>query len=417
MLQKIRANQALQNLLIYGFGQGFNLVTPLLVVPFVVSVCSEAGYGKISIAMALSFFLIVFVDYGSDIVGVKQAAVSRHDRDALEGIFVKTFWAKIALFGLVAGVGSLLFVTIPYFAAEKRLFFFSLAIVAGQAINPTWFLQGVEEFKWITAINVISKTLFLVAVFAFVRAPGDYVLHNLFWGVGMCVAHGIATLFLVRRYRCSLANVTWSDVTLLIRGNFSIFTSQLFVSMQMYAPVMLIGFFGGNHMAGQYKIVDQVIVIFKTYILLFFNYAYPRVCYLLESDVRHGLRFWRMYNGLNLVFVTVCMAVIFTFSDAVVGYFNPTDPIAISALLRLAVAIPVLQAIGVPLRQLVIGFNKQKQYVTLTMVSTVASLLMIIAVAPWLHIIGVIATLIATEILIIGLFYAAIKNELFARSG
>jgi len=184
----------------------------------------------------------------------------------------------------------------------------------------------------------------------------------------------------------------------------------------MYAPVVLISFFGNNTMAGQFKIVDQVIVIFKTYILLFFNYAYPRVCYLLDQSVKDGLRFWKTYNGANAIFILVSMGGIFIFSDAIVSYFNPKEIATISALLRIAVLIPILQSIGIPLKQLVIGFNKQKEYVRLTMVTTVVSLVMIVLATPLFKIEGVIFTLIFTELLIIALFFNTIKNNLFPRS-
>lgn len=416
IIQLFNSNKSLKNLVVYGIGQAFNLITPLLVIPYIVSICGEEGYGKISVGMALSFFLIVFVDYGSDIVGVKEVAVYREDRDKLEQLFVTTYVAKTVLLLAVIFAASVVFYFVPYFSTEKTLFFLSLPILLGQLINPTWFLQGVENFKWITILNVISKTIYLVGVFMFIKNGSDYVYNNLVWGIGMIVAHAIAFGYLLQTYSFSFRTINRAAVLALIRGNFSMFSSQIFVSMQMYAPVVLISFFGNNTMAGQFKIVDQVIVIFKTYILLFFNYAYPRVCYLLDKSASEGLRFWRVYNGANAIFIAASMLGIFVFSDAIVSYFNPKEIATISALLRIAVLIPILQSIGIPLKQLVIGFNHQKQYVRLTMVTTAVSLLMIVIATPLFKIEGVIFTLIFTELLIIVLFFNTIKNKLFPRS-
>ncbi len=416
IIQLFNSNKSLKNLVVYGVGQAFNLITPLLVIPYIVAICGEEGYGKISVGMALSFFLIVFIDYGSDIVGVKEVAVYREDRDKLEQIFVTTYSAKMVLLLAVVFAASMVFYFVPYFSNEKTLFFLSLPILLGQLINPTWFLQGVENFKWITILNVISKVIYVVGIYVLIKHDSDYVYNNLVWGIGMIVAHGIAFGYLLHTYSFSFKTVNREAVFALIRGNFSMFSSQIFVSLQMYAPVVLISFFGNNTMAGQFKIVDQVIVIFKTYILLFFNYAYPRVCYLLEKSVNEGLRFWKTYNGANAIFILVSMGGIFIFSDAIVSYFNPKEIATISALLRIAVLIPILQSIGIPLKQLVIGFNKQKEYVRLTMVTTVVSLVMIVIATPLFKIEGVIFTLIFTELLIIALFFNTIKNNLFPRS-
>ena len=76
-LLRIITNKQFINLSVYGFGQLFNLVTPLLVIPYIVTVCGEENFGKTAVGMALCFFLMVFIDYGSEIVVVKDVAVNR----------------------------------------------------------------------------------------------------------------------------------------------------------------------------------------------------------------------------------------------------------------------------------------------------------------------------------------------------
>ena len=93
-IKTLITNKQFSNLIIYGLGQGFNLITPLLVIPYIVSKCSIENFGKTSIGMAISFFLMVFIDYGSDIIGVKETAVNRDNPKQLEKIITTTFCAK-----------------------------------------------------------------------------------------------------------------------------------------------------------------------------------------------------------------------------------------------------------------------------------------------------------------------------------
>ncbi len=405
-----------QNLTIYGFGQAFNLITPILVIPYIVSICGETGYGKIGIGMAWAFFIMVFVDYGSEIIGVKEVSVNRENPKKLESIFITTYTTKLLLLLVTLAIVSILFYFIPYFSAEKNLFFFSLAMVVGQFINPTWFLQGVENFKWITILNIVSKVIYLVGVFIFIKNAEDYILSNLIWGLGMILANGIAFIYVVFKYSFSFKNLQKIEVVKLLNQNLSIFSSQIFVSMQMYAPIILIGFFGGNAMAGQFKIIDQIIVIFKTYLLLFFNYVYPRICYLLEKSKKEALHFWKLYNGLNFIFISLSMLVIGFLSLKVVSYFNPEEVIVISDLLKIAVFIPVFQAISIPLKQLVLADNKQKEYVRITMILTIINLLLIAIVTPFYNVLGVLIALISIEIVTASIYFATIKKNLFVRS-
>ena len=412
----ILLNKQFQNLSIYGFGQVFNLITPLLVIPYIVFICGEEGYGKIGVGMALAFFIMVFVDYGSEITGVKQIAVNREDRGKLETIFITTYSSKFLLLTILLLISSLTFYFVPYFSNDKKLFLLSLSMVVGQFINPTWFLQGVENFKWITILNILSKVIYLAGIFVFIKHPSDYIYCNLIWGIGMIVANIIAFTYILFKYSFSFANTQKAEILKLLKQNFPIFYSQIFVSLQMYFPIVLISYFGGNALAGQYKIIDQIIVIFKTYILLFFNFVYPRVCYLLEKSKKEALLFWKTYNGLNFIFISLMMSGLFLFSREVVSYFNPIEILQIANLLKIAILIPVLQAISIPLKQLVLGCNRQKQYVRITMLITVISLLFIVFITPIYNIFGVLIALILAEVITSVVFYFTIKKELFIRS-
>lgn len=411
----LNKQKQLTNLVVYGIGQGFNLITPLLVVPYIVSICGEEGYGKIGVGMALAFFIMVFIDYGSEIVGVKDVAVNRENNSELESIFITTYTAKFILLLCMLLLVSVIFYFIPYFSKEKALFFLSLSMVIGQFINPTWFLQGIENFKWITILNILSKVIYLAGIFLFLKTPSDYVYSNLIWGIGMIVANGIAWFFIVYKYTFSFFNLKKEEVYKMIKQNFSIFSSQIFVSLQMYSPIVLISFFGGNVMAGQYKIIDQIIVIFKTYLLLFFNFVYPRVCYLLDKSKKEALRFWKIYNGVNGIFVVISMIIIALFSFKIVAYFNPKGIIEISNLLKIAILIPIFQSVSVPLKQLVLGSNKQREYVRAVMLTTIISLLIIMLVTPFYHVFGILFALILTEIFTVAVFYSIIKKDLFVR--
>lgn len=403
----------LVNLVIYGFGQGFNLVTPLLVVPYIVSKCGEEGYGKIGVGMAMAFFIMVCIDYGSEIIGVKEVAINRGNKKMLEQVFITTYATKFIILLLALLLISILFYALPYFYVERKLFFLSLFMVVGQFINPTWFLQGIENFKWITTLNILSKIIYLAGVFLFIHQASDYIYNNLIWGVGMIAANGITWFYIYFNHSFSFSNLNMKSVRKMIKENFSIFSSQIFVSLQMYSPILLISLFGGNIMAGQFKIVDQIIVVFKTYILLFFNFVYPRVCYLLDNSIKEALRFWRLFNGLNFIFVTLLMVITSVSSVKIVTYFNPQGIIEISDLLKIAIAIPILQSVSIPLKQLVLGSNKQSEYVRATMIITIMSLIIIILVAPIYKVFGVLIALIVTEIITVAVYYITIKNNIF----
>ena len=102
--------------------QFFNLVTPLLVVPYIVYTCGEENFGKVAVGLAISFFLIVFVDYGSDLIGVREVSVNRDNPKELHRIFVTTYTSKFLILVVVITLSLLMFAFIPYFSKEFKMF-------------------------------------------------------------------------------------------------------------------------------------------------------------------------------------------------------------------------------------------------------------------------------------------------------
>ena len=412
LFNKILFHQQFQKLSIYGFGQLFNLVTPLLVVPYIVSVCGEENFGKTAVGMAIAFFLIVFIDFGSDIIGVREVAVNRDNPEVLNKIFTTTYVVKGIILLLVLTVASIIFHSFPYFKSEKIMFTLGLSVLIGQFLNPTWFLQGIENVKWITLLNIVSKCIYLLGIFFTIKKESDYIYVNLWWGLGMIVSNFLVFIWIIKKHQFSFLLVNKDEVFKHIRNDFSMFSSQIFVSLQLYAPVVLISYFGNNLMAGQYRIVEQIIVIFKTYIFLFFNYVFPRVCYLIETDFKRGLKNWIIYNGVNFVFVTMGMLFFHIYSYEIVSYFNPTNRYVLSNLLEVAVFVPLILAISIPLKQLVLAYNYKRFYVYLTSVMVLFNLLAIVILLPKFQVYGVFYSLIATDLIVIIFYLYQLKKNL-----
>lgn len=414
LLKKILLHQQFHKLSVYGFGQLFNLVTPLLVVPYIVSICGEENFGKTAVGMAIAFFLIVFVDFGSDIIGVREVSVNRDNPEVLNKIFTTTYVVKALILIAVLLITSLLFIYFPYFKNEKTMFFLGLSVLIGQFINPTWFLQGIENVKWITILNVISKSIYLGGVFLTVKEESDYIFVNLWWGIGMIIANLFVFALIMKKHQFTFHAVNKNEVHKHIRNDFSMFSSQIFLSLQLYAPVVLISYFGNNLMAGQYRIVEQIIVVFKTYIFLFFNFVFPKICYVIEINFKRGIKNWLIYNGSNFIFVLFGMLFFHVFSYEIVSYFNPTNRYVLSNLLEVAVFIPLILALSIPLKQLILALNYKTFYVRLTSIMVVINLFAIVLLLPIFKVYGVFYSLIATDLIVIIFYlYQLKKNKNF----
>lgn len=410
--QKIRNNKQTKNFLIYGFGQAVNLISPLLVLPYIVSVCGESGVGKVGVGFSLALIAIVLVDYGSYINGTRQISINLADNDVLEQKFVTIYVAKFILLLCVLALCALLIVSVPFFEKDKLQFFWSLLIVVGQFINPTWFFQGIQNFKWISTVNVLSKLIYVGLVFLLIKGSGDYVYVNAFLGSGSLIAGSIGFLWICRKYRFSFANARLLDAITLIKDEFSLTVSQLFFSFYQYAPIMLISYVCGDFIAGQYRIIDQVIMIFRTYLQMFFNFIYAEICLRIHDNAREGLAKWKKSNGLNYLLILGLLVIVFLSTEMILQFFKvgPSDIGILAAYFKIGLLIPVFMGVSFALKQLMFAFNRNKQYVAITIFCTVFNLLLMFALLRLIGLEGAFVAAIVAECVIIGLYAVVLRD-------
>lgn len=388
---------------IYGLGQAINIISPLLVIPYIVMICGESGLGKIGVGFSFALIAIVLVDYSSYINGTKQVSICSKNKQILEHHFLTIYTAKSLLLLLVLLICTLLIFLIPFFEKDKLQIFLSLFIVVGQFINPTWFFQGIQSFKWISIINVSSKIIYVTLVFLFIKQPEDYILVNAFIGLGSIIASLAGFIWIYRKNNFSVKNTSVANAVSLIKEDFSLTVSQLFFSFYQYLPIIIISFVCGDFIAGQYRIIDQVIMIFRTYLQMFFNFIYAEICLKIYEDVNKGFLKWKLVNGINYLFILILVTLFFFNSEIILSFFkvSVSDINILSKYFKIGLLIPVFMGISFALKQLIFSFNKNNIYIIITIISTIINVIIMYFFLKNIGLKGAFLSTIFVELLII----------------
>lgn len=414
----IFTRKKITDFLIYGFGQVINLVSPLFVMPLIIYKCGQDGLGRVGVGFSFALILNGIIDYGSYINGVKVISINRDNHSILENRLKAIYLSKLLLLLMVFAVISILIFTVPFLSRDKTLFFLSLIIVVGQFINPHWFFQGVENFKWISVVNVTSKVIYILLVILFIKEKTDYVFANLFFGVGAIIGNGIGLIWLINRYSFSLSGFSLKDATTIIKEEFSFSVSQFFLSMYQFFPIIMISYIGGDFMAGQFRVIDQIVTIFKTYLNMFFYFVYSNVCYELNLSFKKGIKVWKQYNGLNFILLFSIMAVFFVFSELILTYFkiDKTRIPLMSTYFRIGLLVPLLVSISQPFRQLMFAFNENKIYIRITIIATLLNFALLFILTKNFGLKGAFISIIVIETIIIILYLKIINKHLLGKT-
>lgn len=409
MIHKLRTlvrDESKKNFFIYGIGQAFNLLSPLVVAPYIVSVCREEGLGKSALGFAMALFLILIVDYAFDVKGTKIASENRHNPDALHQLLTETIFTKMVLFAVTFVLAFTLIYSVPFLYQERILFLYSLPIVFAQVFVPVWFLQGIEAFPAVSALNIGSKTAYVVLVYVFVTHEGDYVLVNLFMGASALVFNLIGLWMIKRKYQFTIKRPSFKTIKAILKDDLMFCISQLFLSVRQLSALFLAGYFLGYHVAGQYKIMEQSITFFRTFMQVFLKFFYPKACYKMAQNLRSGIAFWKKYSAANIGFVVLGLLIIFIFSEDVLRFFNAAESsIAyLNPLFRLSLLISLFMSGTLPLEQLMFITEKNKAYIRITIFVTVVTVALLLALIGTYTLSGIIVALIIPEIIFIALY-------------
>ena len=403
----------IKDFFIYGFGQGINLISPFLVMPFLIYICGQENYGKIGVGFALALILNSIVDYGSYINGVKDISVNRDNIDILEVKFKSIYLSKLILLVIVVFLSTIMIFFVPFFSNDKNIFLLSLFIVVGQFLNPAWFFQGIENFKWISAINIISKLIYIILVLIFVKEKNDFVFVNFYMGLGAIIGNTIGLIWLMKHYSFSLKSFTIQPAIEILKDEFQFSISQVFLSLYQFFPIILISYISGNFIAGQFRIIDQIVSVFKTYLNMFFYFVYSNICYELSKNYQYGIKVWKQYNGFNFLLLAVLLSVVFYNSVFILTYtkISKSQVSLLTPYFQLALFIPLLTAISQPLRQLMFAFNKNNIYIKITILTTVLNFLLLIGFVKNTGLFGAFLAIIVVEIFIILLYSQILVNS------
>lgn len=396
----------IKDFFIYGFGQVINLISPFLVMPFLIYICGQENYGKIGVGFALALILNSIVDYGSYINGVKDISINRDNKAILELKFNSIYLSKFILLVIVVVLAVIMILFVPFFSKDSTAFLFSLFIVVGQFVNPAWFFQGVENFKWISTINVISKLIYITLVLVFVREKDDFIYANFYLGLGAIIGNAVGLIWLINHYSFSFKNCTLEPALKILRDEFHFSISQVFLSLYQFFPIILISYISGNFIAGQFRVIDQIVTVFKTYLNMFFYFVYSNICFELSKSYHYGIKVWKQYNGYNFMLLLVLLSIVFFNSNFILSY-TKIDKIQVAILtpyFQLALLIPLLTAVSQPLRQLMFAFDKNSIYIKITLITTILNFILLLFFVKSMGLKGAFLAIITVEIIIILLY-------------
>ena len=244
--------------------QIFTYVLPLLTLPYLVRVLGVEKFGLVMFAQAFLIFFNLLVEYGFILSATRDISIHRGNKDKITEIFSSVMIIQSILLIISFVILTIVLFSFKSFSAYINLYYLTFLTTVGQLLFPIWYFQGMEQMKYITIVNIISKLFFTVLIFIVIKNPGDYIYVPLINGLGFIIG-GIISLWMIHKN----FNQIFKFYSFNILKKYFIDSTQYFISRitnvgnENYL-IFIIGVMFGNTIVGYFSMVEK---LYKAYFI------------------------------------------------------------------------------------------------------------------------------------------------------
>lgn len=232
--------------------QAMRYLIPFIVLPYVTPIIGVEHFGEIAVAYAIALIFQTFVKFSFDFIGARDIARNREDMEKVSDIVSTILCARIILYILAFTLLSCIVLVVPQFREIWLLILISVATAFFSMHVSEWFFQGMEKMEHITIVNVISRVVYLVLIFLFIKEREDYILYPLFNLFGFVLAAVYSISMMTMKYKCRLHIPSWEKVAGSFKTGKDLFVNQACMSFCVNLPNILLGIISGSAAAGLY---------------------------------------------------------------------------------------------------------------------------------------------------------------------
>ena len=236
--------------------QVFILLLPILTIPYVSRVLGPTGIGINAFTNSIVQYFVLFGTLGMTMYGNREVAYQRDQPKKLSNLF----WELSLLRFITTVIATMVYIAFIILSGEYQLFYLiqGLFLVAN-AVDVSWFFQGLEEFRITVLRNTLVKIVSLISIFVLVRTRDDLWLYVLILS-GSQVLGNLTLLPYLKRY---ITWPHWSGLTLKrhFRPTIEMFVPQIATQVYLQLNKTMLGALIGVQASGFYDNSDKIVKI------------------------------------------------------------------------------------------------------------------------------------------------------------
>jgi len=401
-LKSPTTKKLLSNFLSLSSLQLFSYILPLLTIPYLVRILGVEYFGLISFAGAIVGYFVIITQYGFELTAVKEVSVNKDDKTKLTEIFSSVMTIKFLLLVITFVILVLITMFFEKFEFERIVYFLTFGMVIGDVLFPRWFFQGMEQMKYITYINVISRIVFTSLIFVFVTTKEDFYIIPILNSLGVIVGGIYSIYFIYKKFDIKFEVQPLEKIKFYLKESWHIFISHIGINLYTNALTIILGFFAPLSVVGYYSAAEKLIRAVISLSRPIYQTVYPHIMSLMKESEVKALVFIRTVIIYSFIFSIIVSGLIFVLSDFIVSLLYGENFELTILLLKLLSILPIIvglnNIIGV---QVMMAYDFKKEFSKIIVLVGFFSLLISLPLAYFYHSIGIAISSILIELIIL----------------
>ena len=329
-----------KNFINLSLNQGVNIIATLIYTPILFQILGEENFGLIQLAFSVVIILSIFVSYGYNLNGPIKIVQSQEAKK--ENLIISEILNLRLTLSVLVFVISIPFLYLQSNIIYQKILIFSYIILLAEALNPLFYLQGINKILPQSILNFFSKSMYVVLIILFISDAEDAYLANFFYGIS------ISFLFLIFWMKLFLSSSTFNysfsikKITINLKENLHLFLSSTSTHFTVNGALIILSLFVSNQELGRFSLAYKVAFILRMIPVFFIQSILQHATKIKDRSKDEFNKFLSNYFKLGLLTTLIIAIITCFFSDFIIEIFADEKIDYSSKILSLLSFIPFL---------------------------------------------------------------------------
>ena len=326
--------------------QGVNYLLTFLTIPYLVRIIGIDNFGVIAFATSIMAYFILIIDYGFNLSATRQISINASDVISQNKIYTSITFIKLILSIVCLSIIILLICSFDKFYEYKVIYIYATICAMCQVLYTNWLYQGHEDMKFMSVINILSRILYVIAIFCLIKTKDDFVYILLINAISLMVFGIISQIIIRKKYNIKFVNCNIKDIRKQLTEGWYVFYSSVSSSLYTTSATFILGMNSSYTTVGYFSAADKIIQATKGIYFPISQAFYPFFSRAFIENPDQAIKYYKINVLFSATLMFSISVLIFIFSKNIVGLIYGNDFNETVHILQIMAFIPVVVTIS-----------------------------------------------------------------------